>query len=555
MRKTTAIILCAIGLALSQTTFAAGPKWAKKVQKSIVRLYAIQAKGDTLRANGFYIDEDGGVIAPFKFLQEARSAWAVDESGMSHEVKRIAGFNATYDIAKLKVATGKKKNTCLPIAAEAATKGQTVYLLPKAEADAIKATEKAGNFNYYTLGSMANPELAGTPLVDELGAVVAIVQTPIVADKAPNYALDIKWAEQLSIRAMDINSSEMRNCRIPLLLPSDESQAVSFLYLASASNNELKATYAEDFVEKFPESGTGYIQKAEMEAERHDYEAAYRTYEEGLEKAKTQKDELLYARSRSLYNAVVQRQENLPETWTMEQALKDVTAAKEINALPLYTLQEAHTLFASKRYEEAYQRYMEVTQTKMRSAEVFLYAWQCRQNLKATNEELLALNDSAVACFTKPYNAEAAPYLLLRSNTLSEMGRLRDAINDLNDYEHLMQGQLTGQFYYKREQLESRTRMLGQAVNDIHKAISLDGNEPVYHAELAVLLFRLNDIDNAITECQKAIGLDEKFPDAYRLMGICLREKGDKEGARRNLQKAIELGDQLAAGILEKLEN
>ena len=135
------------------------------------------------------------------------------------------------------------------------------------------------------------------------------------------------------------------------------------------------------------------------------------------------------------------------------------------------------------------------------------------------------------------------------------MGRLREAISDLNDYEHLMPaGQLTAQFYYRRSQLEAQVRMLGPAVNDIQQAIKLAPDEPLFHAESAVLLFRLNDLDGAIQSCQRAIQLAPEFPDAHRLLGICLREKGQTAQARASLQRAAELGDTLAPGILEKIE-
>ena len=169
------------------------------------------------------------------------------------------------------------------------------------------------------------------------------------------------------------------------------------------------------------------------------------------------------------------------------------------------------------------------------------------------NASKLALNDSAVAFFSKPYPAEAAPYLLLRSQTLQELGRVREAINDLNDYEHLAPNQVTAKFYYQREQLEVQTRMYAPAVNDIQRAIQLQPDEPLLHAELSALLFRLRDLDGAINASKRAISLDDAFPDAHRLLGVCLREKGDKAGARQHLQRAVELGDTMAKEILEKL--
>ena len=48
--------------------------------------------------------------------------------------------------------------------------------------------------------------------------------------------------------------------------------------------------------------------------------------------------------------------------------------------------------------------------------------------------------------------------------------------------------------------------------------------------------------------------LDADFPDAYRILGVCLDQKGEKSEAKKYLQIAIEKGDQLAAGVLEKMQ-
>lgn len=538
---------------------AGGPKWMKNATKSLLTLYAIQQKGDTLQSNAFYLDDRGTVVAPFKSIQSALSAWVVDNEGNRIDVSRIEGFNSTYDVVRLKTKRGKKKSVFLPVCTEAATVGTPLYLMPKGDADEVVQVEKAGEYGYYTLKSKAEPQLAGFPVINESGTVSAIVQTPILTSTSPCYALDIRFVQGLSIRPMDANHSDLRNCHIPKQLPNDEAQATSFLYIVSATNTDMLKIYIEDFIKAFPKSITGYIQKAETEFAAKHYEAAEQAYKEGLAQQTGHDDELYYSRSRCIYNAVLSNNGNDTETHTLSHALTDISEAQRIHSQPLYTLHEAHILFAMKRFDEAYNKYMAVAQSKMRSAETFMYAWQCKRNMggddkAALAQELLTLNDSAMACFSKPYNLEAAPYLLLRSNTLTEMGRLRDAITDLNDYEHLMQGRLTAQFYYQREQLEVKTRMYGPAVNDMQKAISLSPDESVYHAELASLLYRLNDLESATAECRKAIELDDTFPDAYRLLGICLREKGDKAGAKRNLQKAIDLGDELAKGILEKIK-
>lgn len=531
---------------------AGTPKWLKTASKSLLTLNVVQQHGDTLKANAFFLNSEGTVVAPFKAIQLAMKAWVTDATGKEMEVSRILGFNSTYNVVLLKANIGKKKSVFLPAYTEPLSQGTNVFSMPYAKADEIVQVERAAEYNYYTLKNPVDKEKEGTPIIDNEGRFVAIMQAPIIADNAPNYALDIRMAKSLTIRPIDANNADLRLCQIPKQLPADEAQATTFLYLLTNTNAESREAYANEYISLFPHSTTGYIQKADALIAANHLQDANEVFTTAMS-ACDKKDEVLYARSRAIYNVVLQA-DSLPDGWTLEASLSDIIQAYEFNALPLYLLHKAHVLYALKRYEEAYQHFMDCNQTSMRSAEIFIYAWQCKKAAGAEDDSLLALNDSAVACFTKPYSVAAAPYILLRANMLKQTNHLREAINDLNDYEHLMHGQLTAEFYYQREQLESKVRMMGPAVNDIQRAITLIPNEPIFHAELATLLIRLNDLDSAIASCKKAIELDASLPDAYRLWGICLREKGDTKGARQQLIRAQELGDTIAAGILEKMK-
>ena len=99
-------LLCIAFFAL-QPSIAAGPKWVKQATKSMLTLQAIQQRGDTLSANAFFTDEGGTLVAPFKLIQNARSAWVTDASGNRFEVNRILGFNSTYDVVRLRADMGK----------------------------------------------------------------------------------------------------------------------------------------------------------------------------------------------------------------------------------------------------------------------------------------------------------------------------------------------------------------------------------------------------------------------------------------------------------------
>ncbi len=548
MRRLTLALLCTLCCSLA----VAQPSWTANARKGIVTLHALQQAGDTISSAAFFIDADGTLLAPFKTIQRATTAWAEDEKGTRYDVTRIAGFNSTYDVVKLQVNTNKKKVNQLIISRTQPTEGSTVYLMPAGTEDKVDKVEKAGDYGYYTLTARADATLKGNPLMNDRGEVTAILQTPMLTARAPFYALDIRLATDLGIGAMDVNNTDLAQCSILKQLPADEVQAKSFLYLCQGPL-ATQTTYADEYIAAYPQSASGYVHKAECLADAGDYAAAQAAYEQGIKAKVKETDELYYSRACAAYNAIVSGTA-ATGGWTLENALADVRKAYSINPLPLYTMQEARILYAMKDYDAAAEKFTLLTQTNMRSPDLFIYVAQCRENLGADKEELLALNDSAIACFTKPYTAEAANYLWMRASLLSEMERYRDAINDLDDYEHLLSGRLTDQFYYEREQLEAQVRMYAQAINDIQKAIQLNPREPVYYAEQAVLLYRVKDLDEAIKSCRKAIELDSTFPDAHRLLGICLRDKGNTSEARAELQRAVDLGDTLAQGVLDKLQ-
>ncbi len=529
----------------------AQPKWLKKAQKSLCTLYAVQQSGDTLWVPAFYVDVQGTVVAPMKPLLRAGEAWTQGDDGR-RQVTHIQGFNATYDVCRL-TTSGKAKTTALPVATATMSPEERVWLMPAGSEDEIVKVERAGDHKYYTLSGSADFTLTGQPLLNDEGQVVGVVQTPVRKEGAPNYALDIQLPVGLTISALDANTADLRSCGIPKALPADEGQARSFLYIVSAPET-MRRQYVEEFIRQHPRSSTGYVLKAQQYAAQKQYNDAYATYEQALKASVDNPDEVLFSRAGSIYQSLVSR-ETVPDNWTHDAALVDVRAAYKHNPLPVYTQLEARILFAKQQYADANERFLGLTHTNLRSPELFLFAAQCQEKMGLGADSILAMNDSAMACFSRPYTREAANYLWLRAMRRKEAGQKRAAIQDLNDYEHLMSGQLTGSFYYEREQLESQSRMLPAALADIEKAISIDSDEPLYHAERAVLLYRANQGDEAVKSCMRATELDADFPDAWRIWGICLRDMGRKDEAKEKLLKAVDLGDDLAQGVLESMDN
>ena len=207
--------------------------------------------------------------------------------------------------------------------------------------------------------------------------------------------------------------------------------------------------------------------------------------------------------------------------------------------------------FAQGKYAEAYSLYEQLTHTEMRSADIFFAASQCKGRLGDTNAQL-ALVDSAVNQFSRPYVKTAAPYLMARAQLLSDLGKFRLAVNDYNEYETLMTAQLEAPFYYNRSIAETGGHLFQQALNDINKAIDMAPSEPMYRAEKASLQVRVGQHKEAIETAQQLIKLSPELSDGYLFLGLAQCLTNQKAEGARNLNKAKELGNEQAQTLIDK---
>lgn len=532
------------------------PKWFKKARKSQVNIITYDANGQMLRStNGFYVDENGTVLTDYASFRNASRAVAIDESGKEWPITCIAGANSLYDVIKVRVATSKAAP--LTIASRQSQKGETVYVMPylsnKSGVATFTPVEENKTFNemyaYYTLPVAVPEKSASCPVLNADGEVIALVQLPANASEQKCYGISAPFVESLTTSALAVTTADYRDLPMKKALPSDPTQANTFIYLLGTRDTSLYLSYVDDFIATFPQETSGYTMKAEMLAAKGDYAQADAAWDAGF-KARAAEAELLYSRARSVLGQV-QTGRSLPDTWTLDRATTDIDAAIAKDNSPVYTALKGHLLYAQKNYTEACKQFMEVTKTSLRDASYYLYAAQCQQMLGDTTA-VLALQDSAVACYTKPYVAEAAPALLMRAQTHLAMGHYRLAVIDLNDYEHLKRNELNANFYYQREQAEMRCRMYQQALSDIEQAVRMEPREPLYQAELAAVHYRFSQLDEAIIAARAAIGLDDSFADAHRILGVCLRAQGKNNEAKQALQRAADLGDTVAKELLEK---
>lgn len=558
MHKITTSIILFFCLALN--CMAQNPKWFKSARKTQLTVLAYDAQNNIRQGQGYFIDDKGTALAEFDLFRGACKAVVIDSNGKEYEVKSIMGADALYNVIKLETTATKTNSST--IAEQTLADKQTVCIMPICSTDkkaicTIDVISKAEQFgeakhNYYTLSKPVDERLAGCPVYTDGGELIGHIQMAAKKDN-PSFILATSYGKSLHVNALDVNNSNLNAVNIPKALPDDESQATTYLFLMNKQNTEVYKHQIEAFIEKFPASTVGYIQLAELQSSLHLYQEAEQTYAKAFASTSDKADELHHSFAKQLYQAGL-KQTPVAEGWNMEHALAEASAAYSANPLPLYTALEGMCLYALQKYEESYEKFMSMSGTNMRSAEYFLYASQCKQMLKASDEEILALQDSAISCYSKPYPIQAASYLYLRSKTLASLKRYREAVADMNEYEHLASGNISAQFCYEREQIEMQCRMYAQALSDIERAVKLEPTEPLFRAEEAVVNYRVGQTDQAITAAKEAIRLDEKFADAHRILGICYRDKGNKAEARKCLERAIELGDSFSQDILDKMQ-
>ena len=556
MKKIIFILTCLS--TLGSHLVAQNPKWFKKAAKAQISIVTMNEKGDMLQSgSGFFIGKDGTALADYQLFKQASKAKVVSGEGKEYEVEAIIGASSLYDLVKFRVKTDKD-TPALTISDRMGVKHEHVYVLPYPTKenkmcvndtlhDIQKFNEKYG---YYTLGRPLDEKYLNSPVMDEEGEVLGMIQRKADASATTSYAVSVAYGNTLCTDGMSSADNDLNAIHIRKALPADEADIRTFLFMtASRSDSATYSQYLNDYILQFPKSSEAYTQRADFYMAHGNYAAAEEDMKSALEVTE-KKDETYYAFSKLLYELNLKPGYQVYKDWNLNHSLTLAEEAYKANPLPLYILQEGNTLYALKEYEKACEKYLSLRETNMRSAQIFLYAAQCKRMAKTNTLQILALQDSAVACFKKPYPKDAAPSLLERSNTLLELGRYREAIADLNEYEHLMSNELTAYFYYRREQAEMQCRMFQQAVDDIDRAIRMEPKEPLYHAERAVVYYRLGEFEEALKSAQKSAELNPKFGDAYRLAGICQLRLNQREKGLSNLKKAIELGDESAQAIL-----
>ena len=543
---------------LATVSFAQNPAWAKKAANAVFTLKTFNADGSLLASvNGFFINEQGMAVSSFTPFKNAHRAVIIDAQGKEMEVDCLTGYNDMYDVAKFQVLA--KKTQALNIAQSPAGNGATLWLLPYAvkkvptcTKGTVKNAEQFGEgYTYYTLDMTTTDQQMGCPILNEQGEVAGILQPSASGNSTTGYAVSARFANSLQMVGLSLSDPVLRSVKIAKALPDDQGEATLTLYVSSSTMDaEEFNRLIDQFIEKFPRATDGYLYRARQKMGRDDFQGADDDMKQALNVADT-KDDAHYQYAQLIFQKIVYKNDKPFDPWTLDLALKESQAAYAINPQPVYRQQQAQILYAQQQYDAAYDLYMELAKTDMMKAESYYAAAQCKIQ-KGDNEAGLALLDSAVNTFTKPYIKTAAPYLLARAQALYEAKKYRPAVNDYNDYETLMTAQLNANFYFLREQAEYAGHLYQQALNDIRRAVEMEPNELVYRAEKANVELRVGMTDDAIESAKGCISMAPQESDGYLLLGLAQCVKGQKAEGLKNLTKAKELGNSQAQPLIDK---
>lgn len=534
----------------------AQPSWVKKASKSVFTLKTFSADGALIgSATGFYVGKDGEAVSCFAPFKGAQKAVVIDADGKEYQVKCLLGANETYDVAKFRVATSKSQ----PVTQASAqpVSGSAVWLLPYGQAKrASEGTLRKqetfnSNYAYYTIAIQMPENTMGAPLFSNDGEVLGLMQQPATQTDTLNYAVSVLFADSLKMTGLSINDPVMRATGIKKALPEDIGQAQLTLFIGGSSLDSLAYTQLiEDFIQQFPNHPDGYTYRAQQLTEGRRFADAEKDMMQAL-KVADKPDEIHYAFSRLMMQKLVYMADVPYEPWTLDRCYEEAGEAYRLNPQPSYRQQQAVVRYAQQQYDDAFAIYESLFASSLRSPELFYAASVCKEQQKDTTAQL-ALLDSCVAQFSKPYMKEAAPYLMGRAQVLVNMGRYRAAVSDYNEYESLMKAQVNSNFYYLKFQAEVSGRLYQQALDDIDKAIMMTPQSDLYYAEKASLQVRLGLYDEAIPTATTCIELAPDHSDGYLFLGLAQCLKGQKAEGVKNLQKAKELGDAQADGLIEK---
>ena len=530
-------------------------KQVKKAAASIFSLTTFKTDGTLLAStNGVFISDNGEAISAFYPVVGADSAVVIDTNGNALPVDVIIGANELYDVCKFKV---NGKTTPIKIASTPSHDGEKVWMLgysiknQDAKQVPIQKTELfMDKYTYYIFSSETPENMEGCPFVNAKGELIGILQHANHSEGT--HAVDAHFMKDMQINnGLSLADPVLRQTTIRTQLPAKEEDALVTMMMASEQNKKNYLKYIQDFKHSFPHAVDGYAAQARQYANKKEFAKAATEMETAIQNVH-KKDAAHAEYAKIIFHQQLFQPDSTYLAWSLDKALAEAQKAYEINPLPAYQHQQAQIIYSKGNYQKAYDMFIALTKTNLRSGELFYEAAQAKAQLKANQAEILSLLDSAVAACPQPLTPIAAPFVLARGAAYDQAGDYKKAIMDYNRYDTLMLGRANHEFYYTRFNCNVKLRRYQQALNDIAHAAVLNRQEPTYLAEMASLQLKVNYIDDALKTAELCIGIAPNYPDIYLIKGLALIQKKQKKLGIEAFEKAKQLGDKRAQDYIDK---
>lgn len=173
-----------------------------KCSPATVIITASDVYGSTSTGSGFFID-NGLIVTNYHVIDKASKISVTTQDNKSYEVKEIAGFDSTVDLALLKVDA---ENPSLVISQDGVATGESIYALGSplgltgTLSDGMISTSSRviEGVDYIQITAPISPGNSGGPLLNVYGEVIGVNTMYMVNGQNLNFAVNIKELQKVS---------------------------------------------------------------------------------------------------------------------------------------------------------------------------------------------------------------------------------------------------------------------------------------------------------------------------------------------------------------------
>ncbi len=572
MKKTLLLFLfaCLLMPAIAQKN---APKWLEKQRKAIVQITTYGTDNQVLHTGtGVFVSETGDVLSSYTLFKGASRATVADTDGKQYPVASVAGADELYDVIKVK-AEVPKKVPFLSLASEPLANGTAAFLVPYVagktgsfkEGAISEVTKLKDAYGYYKVNIPLEGTQVDAPLLTADGQLFGLAQEDAGGKKEHIFAVSAGYINNLQMTSANMLSSVYTAINIRKAWPTAMDQAEVMLYLLASSQD--KKTYLaslNDFIATFPHSAVGYQTRAsyyahnasELGSSPGEVSAYLQKAQADMEASVRQnpeKAEAIFANAKLIYGVAVTDTTLTDPKWSLQAAMDMLQEALRTKDSPVYHQLEGDIYVAQGAYEKAYDSYMVMNDSNVATPASYYAAAKVKEAIPGANIfDIINLISLAYEKSKENPTAETLAYLSERIEYRMQVMQYAEAIADYDEYYYLLNGQVGDGFFYYREQAKFRNGDMPGAMADIKEALKLAPTNPVYLAEEASILIRMESYNEALGVLQQVIAQAPEFAACYRLQGLCYVRQGKKADGCKAFQKAKELGDPVVDRLIKE---